>query len=179
MASEHHAKCDSKETFMYASDTDECVCDRTFAQLVVQELLERFPAGCGLPANAQLAAVQHFLAVNSDLKRLRRSIGAGIAAFDPETASSPKGVFCVVCLLASGSGHLCAPWENASTRTLRHSSEFLHNAILTSVLSAPMLLVLAAAMQNNIGPLCAALEYWVWCMEDINHRLWRTVVIEA
>ncbi|BDA44330.1 Uncharacterized tRNA/rRNA methyltransferase YfiF at C-terminar half [Coccomyxa sp. Obi] len=68
---------------------------RTFAQLVVQELLERFPAGCGLPANAQLAAVQRFLAVNADLKRLRRSIGAGIAAFDPETASSPKGVFCV------------------------------------------------------------------------------------
>lgn len=76
---------------------------------MVQELLERFPGGCGLPANAQLAAVQQFLAVNADLKRLRRSIGAGIAAFDPETASSPKGVFCVVRHLVSYHAHLQAP----------------------------------------------------------------------
>ncbi len=80
---------------------------------MVQELLERFPVGCGLPANAQLAAVQHFLAVNADLKRLRRSIGTGIAAFHPDTASSPKGVFCVVHPLASCFGHLQAPWGNA------------------------------------------------------------------
>ena len=79
---------------------------RTSAQLVVQELLERFPESCGAPQSAQLAAVQRFLAVNTDLKRLRRSIGAGIAAFDPTTATSPRGVFCVVrpiCMFGWGS----------------------------------------------------------------------------
>ena len=63
---------------------------------MVQELLERFPEACGAQGSAQLAAVQRFLSVNADLKRLRRSIGAGIAAYDPATATSPRGVFCVV-----------------------------------------------------------------------------------
>lgn len=65
---------------------------------MLQELLERFPGGCGLPANRQLAAVQRFLSVNADLQRLRRSVGAGIAAFNPATATSLRGVFCVVSL---------------------------------------------------------------------------------
>ena len=66
---------------------------------MVQELLERFPEATGTAQTSQLAAVARFLGVNADLRRLRRSIGAGIAAYDPATASSPRGVFCVVRLL--------------------------------------------------------------------------------
>lgn len=74
---------------------------RTFAQLVVLELLERFPGGCGVQSSAHLAAAQRFLAGNADLLRLRGSIGGGVSSFHPDMASSPRGIFCVVCPVVS------------------------------------------------------------------------------
>lgn len=74
---------------------------RTFAQLVVLELLERFPDGCGVESSAHLAAAGRFLAGNADLQRLRGSIGGAVSSFQPDVAASPRGVF----LLVRGEGY--------------------------------------------------------------------------
>ena len=44
-------------------------------------------------------AVQGFLSGSGDVLRCRRAMGAAIAAFDPEAATSPRGVFCLVDVL--------------------------------------------------------------------------------
>jgi hypothetical protein len=65
---------------------------------VVQELLRRFPGSCDGAAggNAHVAAARHFLDTSADLRRLHAAMGGAISSFDPERASTPRGVFCLV-----------------------------------------------------------------------------------
>lgn len=66
---------------------------RTFAQLVVYELLSQFPDLFDLETDPYVASLYRFLQNNPDLQRLRGSMGAALSAFCPDKATSPSGIF--------------------------------------------------------------------------------------
>ena len=71
---------------------------RTFTQLVVLELLERFPPeATGIAGSAHMRAAAAYLGGCEDLALCRRTVGSAIPSFDPDAATSPVGVFCTVC----------------------------------------------------------------------------------
>jgi hypothetical protein len=45
---------------------------------------------------APVQGVVAFLHSSADMQRCRRAMGGAIAAFDPDVATSPRGVFCLV-----------------------------------------------------------------------------------
>ena len=69
---------------------------RAFAQLVISELLERYPSECGVEQNRVLAQMQQFLALNKDLQAAKQTIGPCISRFDTKLACRPLGIFCTV-----------------------------------------------------------------------------------
>ncbi len=69
---------------------------RAFAQLVISELLERYPSECGVEQNRVLTRMQQFLALNKDLQAAKQTIGPCISRFDPKLACQPLGIFCKV-----------------------------------------------------------------------------------
>lgn len=67
---------------------------RTFSQLVLQALFERFPElRTGDP---YLGVIANFMEENPDLVRLRAAMGPAIRGFDPVAATSPLAIFCRV-----------------------------------------------------------------------------------
>lgn len=66
---------------------------RTFAQAMLYEMLRRFPAECGLPANARLQATSDFLRSNQDAQRLTSVMEGAVAQFHIDKATSPAGIF--------------------------------------------------------------------------------------
>lgn len=73
-----------------------CLC-RTFAQLVVAELLERFPPELtGIAGSAHMQAAAAYLGGSAELALCRRTVGSAMPAFDLDAATSPVGVFCTV-----------------------------------------------------------------------------------
>ena len=89
---------------------------RAFAQLVASELLERFPAECGLQENRLLAQMQRFLSTNRDLLAAKQSVGPCISTFDPDLACQPQGIFCQVCCrLQTSPGQILARFIGQST----------------------------------------------------------------
>lgn len=69
---------------------------RAFAQLVISELLERYPSECEVEQNRVLAQMQQFLALNKDLQAAKQTVGPCISRFDPKLACRPLGIFCTV-----------------------------------------------------------------------------------
>ena len=84
----HH----SKSTWYRRMPSLEC---RTFAQLVLHQLLEDFPQA--LPQGSHLDspwhACLHFFRTNPDMQRLERSLGPAVRTYCPAHAITPAGVF--------------------------------------------------------------------------------------
>lgn len=78
---------------------------RSFTQMVVLEMLQRFPEQCNLsPQELAFAGAASFLSSNADFRRLCSSTGGPFdEALDVEAACSPRGVFAfqVGCHLAT------------------------------------------------------------------------------
>ena len=64
---------------------------------MVVELLERFPPeATGVTGSAHMQAAAAYLRNSEELAGCRRTVGRAIPAFDPDAATSPAGVFCMV-----------------------------------------------------------------------------------
>lgn len=80
-----------------ARPKDKLRLHRTFAQLVVVELLERFPPeATGIAGSAHMQAAAAYLSNSEELAGCRRTVGRAMPAFDPDAATSPAGIFCTV-----------------------------------------------------------------------------------
>jgi hypothetical protein len=109
------------------------------------ELLDRFPALFGLPDDPNLSAVYAFLTANSDLVRVRGSVGVSLTSFDPDVATSPRGVFVTGVQLVGASG---VSYEGAPTPLLDRVIDFLSVAR-------------GEASQNLTGVYCPPLDFHI------------------
>lgn len=98
---------------------------RTFAQLVVYELLSQFPDLFDRETDPYVASLYKFLQENPDLQRLRGSMGAALTAFCPDKATSPSGIFVTGTQLV---GPLGTCHEGAAPALMDHIVDFLATA---------------------------------------------------
>ena len=71
---------------------------RTFAQLVLHQLLEDFPEAMPETSNqtSPWQACLQFFRTNPDMQRVKKSTSPGLCSYDPQRAITPQAVLCTV-----------------------------------------------------------------------------------
>ena len=96
-------------TAIWHNSTIHClqICFRTFAQLVLHQLLEDFPEAVPEVATQLPSPWREclkFFRTNPDMQRLEKGLAPALRSYTPHQAISPAGVFYSVC--ASHNPHL-------------------------------------------------------------------------